>query len=564
MGLCSIILQPIPVSYSFLEASSTSPLHDSNRMYPFLTELIFHLSIGLFGVHVIWTPPTRLWTIVIKMTSSDNSPSGIRVSLHNADLWNKFYPKNEMVVTKGHKRKLFPDLNVNIEGLIPDALYTVSFYLERIGDFMYYFSTRTGQWEEAGESKEDLPVDKKQHKYGSMAGEHWMKYPVSFSDFRITHDSDDMKKLHSDNLILVSSMHKYQPVITVKKLSDGKEEEFRLTMTEFMVVTSFRNREIAELKKVSNKYPSGKSRGRKRAIPSDPSPAAPPTGPAPVGSPVSSPAKKTTAPVHHQGQIKTSSASSPSKIPPAMAPSSVTSSNLPVQTKTPPASSPSPVPPNNSQKQIKVEPALSPTMTPPVMVAPSAAPIQQQIQMKTSPVSSPLPAAPNSSKKQIKAEPASPTATPPPAMVAPSPAPVGHQNLLKNSPAASPSPPAMVPPYVAPNHFQNQIMPPPTTVPPYMGLDNLQNPMVNPTVMTMPPPYMAPPIMATPPAMNPYWNQYGMWNMPQNPMAPMPQPPQWNMIQGAAQFGHPGIPQFNGAGPSYQQGTNDANFFFRY
>ncbi|CAL2034484.1 unnamed protein product [Caenorhabditis brenneri] len=358
------------------------------------------------------------------MTTSDYSPSGVRVSLHNADLWNKFYPMNEMVVSKPG-RKLFPDLNVNIEGLIPNALYTVFLFLERIDDYKYKFSKATGQWEETGKSDRILTVDKKQHKDGGMVGAHWMKSPVSFSNFRITHDSDDMKKSHSDNLILVSSMHKYQPVITVRRLIDGMEEEFRLTMTEFIVVTSYQDRKIVELKKASNKYSSRfidvPSRGKKRAITSDPSPTVPPTGPAslsintvtwPVGSPISSLAKKTAppnpVPLHHQNQMKTS-----------------------------PATSSSPVVP---------------------------------------------------------------------------------------TPITSPTPPAMVPPY--------------------MGLNNFQNPIIMTPIF----------IVASPGqnfALNQNWNPYGMWNTHQiGGGAPVPQPTQWNMIQGAAQLGQPDFPQFNGAGPS--------------
>ncbi|CAL2034485.1 unnamed protein product [Caenorhabditis brenneri] len=330
-----------------------------------------------------------------------------------------------MVVSKPG-RKLFPDLDVNIEGLIPNALYTVFLFLERIDDYKYYFFKATGQWKETGKGDKVLPVDKKQHKDGGMVGAHWMKHPVSFTDFFITNDSDYKKKSRSDVLILVSSMHKYQPVITVRRLSDGMEEEFRLTMTEFMVVTSYQDRKIVELKKASNKYAYRSidvpPRGKKRAITSESSPTAQPMGPAtlsintvtwPVGSPISSPAKKT-------------------------------------------------APPN--------------------------------------------------------------------------PMPIHHQNQMKTSPATSSSP--VVPTPITPPT-------PPVMVPPYMGLDNFQNPII-----------MAPIFIVAPPghnfAMNQHWTPYGMFNMPQNPMVLMPQPTQWNMIQGAAPFGQPGFPQFNGAGPSSQ------------
>ncbi|EGT49456.1 hypothetical protein CAEBREN_09874 [Caenorhabditis brenneri] len=58
-------------------------------------------------------------------------------------------------------------------------------------------------------------------------------------------------------------MHKYQPVITVRRLSDGMEEEFRLTMTEFVVVTTYQNRKLVELKKTLNKYSARFTGGKK-------------------------------------------------------------------------------------------------------------------------------------------------------------------------------------------------------------------------------------------------------------------------------------------------------------
>ncbi|EGT58301.1 hypothetical protein CAEBREN_24161 [Caenorhabditis brenneri] len=191
------------------------------------------------------------------------------------------------------------------------------------------------------------------------------------------------------------------------------------------------------------------------------------------------------------------------------------------------------------------------------MDPPTPAPIHHHNQMRVSPATFPSPAEPNSSKKQIKAEPASPPSTPPPAMVTSSTVQAGHQSLLKTSSAPSPTPPAVVQSYGAPNHSQNQTMPLPTMVPPCMGLSNFQYPII-----------MAPLFIVAHPgqnfAMNQHWNPYGMWNTHQiGGGAPVPQPPQWNMIQGAAPFGQPGSPLFNGAGPSSQQGPNGANFFLR-
>ncbi|CAL2034635.1 unnamed protein product [Caenorhabditis brenneri] len=171
------------------------------------------------------------------MTTSDISTSGTRVSLNNVELWQQFYPRNEMVVTRAG-RKLFPDLEVTIEGLDQDALYTVHFHLERINNIQYHFNKNSGQWEDAGLDENTPMVMKVQHNRGGLNGSDWMKTPVSFSHVYITNTESQQKQRKID-LIRVSSMHRYQPVITVKRVGDGYEEEFRLTMTEFVVVTAY-------------------------------------------------------------------------------------------------------------------------------------------------------------------------------------------------------------------------------------------------------------------------------------------------------------------------------------
>ncbi|CAL2034480.1 unnamed protein product [Caenorhabditis brenneri] len=195
------------------------------------------------------------------MTSSAYSTNGTRVTLNNVDLWEKFYPTNEMVVTKPG-RKLFPDLEVMIEG--------------------YHFARNensgTGGWEEIGPVKDTPAIVKKAHNRGGMVGSKWMEAPVSFSQIYITNDPDIPQKQTKKDPILVTSMLKYQPVITVKRVYDGYEDEFRLTITEFMVVTAYQDPKIIELKKEYNKYANVKRphdetpRRGKRANPAVPSP----------------------------------------------------------------------------------------------------------------------------------------------------------------------------------------------------------------------------------------------------------------------------------------------------
>ncbi|CAL2051982.1 unnamed protein product [Caenorhabditis brenneri] len=248
------------------------------------------------------------------MSTSVLSPSGIRVSLKNVDMWEKFYPDNEMVVTRAG-RKLFPDLRVKVEGLVPDVLYNVSFHLERVGNYKYTYrkDLESGifSWEEVSPVNEPFPIQKRNHIYGATLGAHWANFSVSFTSIYITNNSnfDQNSKM---NPIILESMHKYQPVVTVQRLDNGWEEEFRLTMTEFMAVTAFQNLRISDLKKQNNpraRYQDSSSQNRKRAITSENSP--PSTVATSVGIPATSTSfTKTVAPpfkkpMHSQNQMMT-------------------------------------------------------------------------------------------------------------------------------------------------------------------------------------------------------------------------------------------------------------------
>uniref|UniRef100_A0A1I7V3F7 T-box domain-containing protein n=1 Tax=Caenorhabditis tropicalis TaxID=1561998 RepID=A0A1I7V3F7_9PELO len=185
------------------------------------------------------------------MSSSSTSPSGIQLSLSDAELWKKFYPGTEMVLTSTKPRKMFPNLEYNIKGLDPDTLYSVLIYMERCDKLKYHF--KKGKWEEAANSDPILQIDQKQHKDGGQTGDHWMKQSISFDHIRLTNN----ESLKGDQMILMQSMHLYQPVVVIKRLTDEMEEEFRLEMTRFYTVTAYQCEEQIKLKKELNKFASG-------------------------------------------------------------------------------------------------------------------------------------------------------------------------------------------------------------------------------------------------------------------------------------------------------------------
>ncbi|CAL2051990.1 unnamed protein product [Caenorhabditis brenneri] len=449
------------------------------------------------------------------MTTSDSSFSGIHVSLSNVELWQKFYPVNEMVVLKSG-RKLFPELEVKIEGLVPDALYTVLLYLDRVNNIKYRFIkdklSGTGVWEEDLPVKQTFPIEKKQHMDGGMVGAHWMKSPVSFSHIRITNNSNFENTLKI-NPIFVQSMHKYQPVVILKRMDNGFEEEFRLTMTEFMAVTSYQNPQIVELKKQNNKFcsgflPEGKHykrsqentpRGRKRAIAYKDSNSNQPSTVASLnGTPASlssstrivSPLYK--KPMHFQNQSMT-----PAAI--AMTPSSML---------TPPSLTSTPTGPpfgghNNFQNQM---------MTPANIVTP------------------PLLASTSSNY-----------------MTPPFGGSTGFQNQTMTPPSLAPT--YMTPPSGGSNGFQNQM-----TLPPYPAHQFDVNQHYDAYGMSsMSQMGGAPMAQATHWGMSPSASHSQNFTQPEN-TGNMPQ-----MIQNPPQYLN-----YNGSGTNLQYDSNGANYNFRF
>uniref|UniRef100_A0A8R1HVA7 T-box domain-containing protein n=1 Tax=Caenorhabditis japonica TaxID=281687 RepID=A0A8R1HVA7_CAEJA len=185
--------------------------------------------------------------------------SSIEVSLTELQKWQEFYPKTEMIVTKRRGRVIFPHLNYNISGLDERTLYTVHIHLERVDDVKYKFDH--AEWKEAGKGEPLLPIRYMEHPDGARPGEHWMKESVSFSHLKITNDP----KNSDPKLVLVQSMHKYQPVVTITKHGDFRGEEFRLTVTQFVVVTAYQSEAMIALKVSHNKFASGfRSNGKKR------------------------------------------------------------------------------------------------------------------------------------------------------------------------------------------------------------------------------------------------------------------------------------------------------------
>ncbi|EFP03390.1 hypothetical protein CRE_09627 [Caenorhabditis remanei] len=178
------------------------------------------------------------------------TPSGVEVSLSNQDQWEKFHPMTEMVVTRKAGRRLFPHLKYILKGLDPDAKYGLFLHFERMDNIKYKFSVN--KWKEFAKGDEIRPIERKLHKDGWRLGGHWMENPVSFEYFKITNDPE----MDKDDAVLVQSMHKHIPVLSIQR-ENAEKEEFRFGVTEFMAVTAYQNKNIIQLKIEMNRFASG-------------------------------------------------------------------------------------------------------------------------------------------------------------------------------------------------------------------------------------------------------------------------------------------------------------------
>ncbi|PIC20654.1 hypothetical protein B9Z55_025773 [Caenorhabditis nigoni] len=178
--------------------------------------------------------------------------SGIKVTLKNADLWTKFNSPMEMIVTRQNGRKMFPALEYSVSGLDPTAMYEVYLHMERIDNHKYRY--KNNGWDDYAKGDPITPIQKIKHKSGGQTGMFWMNGPISFEQVRLTNNPDLQK---DDNIVVLQSLHKWRPVVTIRELKNSDDEEFRMENVWFIAVTTYYNPEIKSLKVENNKMASG-------------------------------------------------------------------------------------------------------------------------------------------------------------------------------------------------------------------------------------------------------------------------------------------------------------------
>ncbi|KAA8586238.1 hypothetical protein FQN60_007807, partial [Etheostoma spectabile] len=178
----------------------------------------------------------------------DASERDIKLTLDDADLWNKFKElTNEMIVTKTGRR-MFPVLRASVSGLDPNAMYSV------LLDFVAADNNRwkyvNGEWVPGGKPEPQSPSCVYIHPDSPNFGAHWMKAPVSFSKVKLSN------KLNGGGQIMLNSLHKYEPRIHIVKVGGVQKmiSSQSFPETQFIAVTAYQNEEITALKIKHNPF----------------------------------------------------------------------------------------------------------------------------------------------------------------------------------------------------------------------------------------------------------------------------------------------------------------------
>ncbi|CAJ0941878.1 unnamed protein product, partial [Mesorhabditis belari] len=157
-----------------------------------------------------------------------------------------------MIVTKSGRR-MFPTLQMTVTGLQLHSLYSFIVDLKCVDQKRYRYSFHQSKWIATGPGEPELPSRVFLHPDSPAPGRHWMKGPISFDKIKLTNNQMDTR-----GHIIVNSMHKYQPQISIlKHNSVEKRETFSFPETTFIAVTAYQNHRITSLKIERNPFAKG-------------------------------------------------------------------------------------------------------------------------------------------------------------------------------------------------------------------------------------------------------------------------------------------------------------------
>ncbi|XP_034156345.2 T-box transcription factor TBX6L [Pangasianodon hypophthalmus] len=180
----------------------------------------------------------------------------VHAALQGRELWDKFNKVGtEMLITKTGRR-MFPSCRVTVMGLNPKVKYVLMMDMVPFDNNKYKWNR--DHWEVSGKSEPHLPNRFFIHPDSPALGERWMQYPISFHKLKLTNNT-----LNSKGLVVLHSMHKYQPRLHIVQSPDpcgghsGGYLRFTFPEASFIAVTSYQNHEITKLKIDNNPFAKG-------------------------------------------------------------------------------------------------------------------------------------------------------------------------------------------------------------------------------------------------------------------------------------------------------------------
>ncbi|XP_051545500.1 T-box transcription factor TBX5-A-like isoform X2 [Myxocyprinus asiaticus] len=114
---------------------------------------------------------------------------GIKVYLHERELWTKFHEVGtEMIITKAGRR-MFPSFKVKVTGLNPKTKYILLMDVVPADDHRYKFADN--KWSVTGKAEPAMPGRLYVHPDSPATGAHWMRQLVSFQKLKLTNNHLD-------------------------------------------------------------------------------------------------------------------------------------------------------------------------------------------------------------------------------------------------------------------------------------------------------------------------------------------------------------------------------------
>ncbi|XP_056331638.1 eomesodermin homolog b [Danio aesculapii] len=183
-----------------------------------------------------------------------------QVYLCNRPLWLKFHRhQTEMIITK-QGRRMFPFLSFNMTGLSLSAHYNV--FVEIVLADPNHWRFQGGKWVTCGKADNNMQGNKiYMHPESPNTGAHWMRQEISFGKLKLTNNKG--ANINTSQMIVLQSLHKYQPRLHIVEVSDERSERdpntqiFSFPENQFIAVTAYQNTDITQLKIDHNPFAKG-------------------------------------------------------------------------------------------------------------------------------------------------------------------------------------------------------------------------------------------------------------------------------------------------------------------